>query len=82
MREVGAPSFMVTDGAKEETLGEWKAICRTYCITQHTTEAYYQNQNRAKRRIDDIKQRASLLKTLNECPERYWDFAVWFATDL
>ncbi len=82
IRDIGAPLFLVTDRAKEETLGEWQAICCTYCIKQHTTESYYQNQNHAERQIGDIKRRSSLLMDLHDCPERYWDYAVQYATDL
>lgn len=42
----------------------------------------YQNQNQAERRIADIKRRATLLMSLHEAPERYWDYAVEYAVEL
>lgn len=82
IRFVGAPKFIVVDGAPEENRGEWLKICRTYCIPLHTTEPGYQNQNRAERRIGDIKRRAMLLMSLHGSPERYWDYATEYAVEL
>lgn len=55
IRHTGAPAFIMVDGAPEENKGKWLSICRTYCISQHTSEPGYQNQNKAERRIGDIK---------------------------
>ncbi len=82
IRYIGAPSFILVDSAPEENKGEWLSTCRTYCIPQHATEPEYQNQNRAERRIGDIKRRASLLMSLHSTPERYWDYAVEYAVEL
>lgn len=82
IRYIGAPSFILVDGTPEENKGEWLNICRIYCIPQHTSEPEYQNQNRAERRIGDIKHRASILLSLHNSPERYWDYAVEYAVEL
>ncbi len=55
IRHTGVPAFIMVDGAPEENKGEWLSICRTYCISQHTSEPGYQNQNKAECRIGDIK---------------------------
>ena len=60
IREVGAPPFVTVDAAREENLGEWLSVCRTYCIAQRTSEPNYQNQNRVERRIQDIKRRTRI----------------------
>jgi hypothetical protein len=82
IRYVGVPSYILVDGAPEENKGEWLSVCRTYCIPQHTTEPEYQNQNRAERWIGDIKRRTTVLLSLHEAPERYWDYAAEYAVEL
>ncbi len=82
IRFIGAPSFILVDSAPEENKGEWLNICRTYCIPQHTSEPEYQNQKWAKRRIGDVKRRASILMSLHNSPERYWDYAMEYAVEL
>ncbi len=82
IRQVGAPSFIAVDAAREENLGEWLSVCRTYCISQRTSEPNYQNQNRVERRIQDIKRRARILMSIDSTPNRYWDHAIEYAMDL
>jgi hypothetical protein len=82
IRYIGAPSFIAVDGAPEENKGEWLNICRSFCIPLHTTEPGYQNQNRAECRIGEIKRWASVLMSLHDTPERYWDYAVEYAVEL
>jgi len=55
IRTVGAPLFLISDSAKEENLGEWITICRTFGIPKHSSEPYYQHQNKVERRIQDIE---------------------------
>jgi len=37
---VAAPSYIHTDNAYEEVLGEWKEVCKTYCIPQIASEPH------------------------------------------
>jgi hypothetical protein len=53
-RYVGAPTYIKVDAAREENLGEWLTIGRTYSIPQCTSEPGYQHQNKVERRIQDI----------------------------
>jgi hypothetical protein len=82
IRYVGAPAYLAVDAAREENMGEWLSICRTYCIPQHTSEPMYQNQNRVERRIQDIKRRATVLMSMHDAPNRYWDYAVEYAVEI
>ncbi len=82
IRNVGAPSFILVDGAPEENKGEWLNVCRTYCISQHTSIPEYENQNRVEHRIGDIKCHATLLMSLHSAPERYWDYAIEYTVEL
>ena len=61
IRDVVAPSYVHTDSAYEEVLGEWEEVCKTYCIPQIASESHHQHQNKAERRIQDIKKRSRLL---------------------
>ena len=80
-RDVAAPSYIHTDNAYEEVLGEWEEVCKTNCIPQIASEPHQQHHNKAERRIQDIKRRSRLLMQFNDAPEKYWDFAVESATE-
>jgi hypothetical protein len=82
IRQVGAPLFIAVDAAKEENIGEWLSVCRTYCIPQRTSEPTYQNQNRVERRIQDVKRRTTILMSIHNTPSRYWDYAVEYSVEL
>jgi hypothetical protein len=82
IRYVGAPAYMAVDAAREENMGEWLSICRTFCIPQHTSEPTYQNQNRVERRIQDVKRRATVLMSMHGTPSRYWDYAIEYAVEI
>jgi hypothetical protein len=76
IQDIGAPAFLLTDNAYEEVRAEWEEICKTYCIPQISVEPEHQHQNKAERRIQDIKHKARLLMRIGKAPLRYWDFAV------
>ena len=82
IRQVGAPLYIAVDAAKEENMGEWRTICRTYCIPQRTSEPMHQNQNRVERRIQDIKRRTTVLMATHTTPSRYWDYAAEYTVEL
>jgi hypothetical protein len=46
--EVGIPKELFSDGAKEETCGEWEQIVKEYHIGTRTTEPHSPWQNRAE----------------------------------
>jgi hypothetical protein len=48
IKDVGAPLFLSSDNAKEENLGEWISICRTFGIQKRSSEPYYQHQNKVE----------------------------------
>jgi hypothetical protein len=82
IREVGAPQYLAVDAAREENMGEWLSVCRTYCIPQHTSEPSYQNQNRVERRIQDVKRRTMVIMSTYSTPSRYWDYGVAYTVEL
>jgi hypothetical protein len=82
IRHVGAPLYIAVDAAREENLGEWLTVCRTYCIPQRTSEPTHQHQNRVERRIQDIKRHTRVLMSIHSAPSKYWDHAVEHAVDI
>ena len=42
IQDIGVPRDLVTDGAKEETLGEWLETTKKFRIRQYVTEPYSQ----------------------------------------
>ena len=60
---------------------KWKEVCKTYCIPQIASKPHHQHQNKAKRRIQDIKKRVRLLMQARDVSENYWDFDVELATE-
>jgi hypothetical protein len=48
IQDIGIPSQLHTDEAKELTIGRWKEICQTHGIKQTQTEPHSPFQNRAE----------------------------------
>ena len=48
LHEVGIPTEMLTDGAKELTISEWGKTCHKHKIRQITTESHTPRQNPAE----------------------------------
>jgi hypothetical protein len=78
----GAPLFLSAGTAKEENLGKWISICRTIAIQKQFSKPFYQHQNKVEHRIQDIKRRASLVMKQYNAPERFWDYACEYITEL
>ena len=54
-RTYGVPKLLVSDNAKEETVGDWSRILKHYLIQQRVTEPYSGWQNRCEGEICDVK---------------------------
>jgi hypothetical protein len=50
IQDIGIPSALHTDGAKELTQGRWKAVCEEYGIKQTITEPYSLIYGRRKKK--------------------------------
>ena len=55
IRRHGAPDVLMSDNAKTQIGKKVTEILRNYHIADHQSEPYYQNQNSAERRIQEIK---------------------------
>ena len=63
VQDVGIPSAMHTDGAREETVGVWGKTIKDLGIRQTTTEPYSAWQNRAESSIKELKK--AVPRTIN-----------------
>ena len=82
VRRIGAMKVMLNDNAKAMTGHAWLDILRTFCIEDHCSEAYHQNQNLAERRGGDLK--TAIIKlfhnTTSRAPLTFWCYAFDFLT--
>ncbi|MGH3054467.1 MAG: hypothetical protein ACRDL7_05760, partial [Gaiellaceae bacterium] len=81
IQDVGIPSTLHTDNAKEETLGRWRDIRLNCQIKQTETEPYSPWQNRAERTIREIKKTVIRLMTRTRMPKSLWDFCMSYVCD-
>ena len=72
--DVGIPSEVLTDGAKELTRGKWKEKCQRYEVVQRITEPYSTWQNHAEREGGIIKRKIRSLMRKTNTPVRLWDY--------
>ena len=68
----GAPDVLLSDNAKAFLSHDVADILRHYRIQQNTSEPYYQHQNLAERRIQDIKRRINALLDRTGSPDDLW----------
>ena len=74
LHEVGIPSEMMTDGARELTLFEWGKICVRHKIKQSRTEAHSTWQNPAELGGGVAKRKVRHLMKSKACPVVLWDY--------
>ena len=71
IRKVGAPIGMRSDNAKAEIHGRTKDIMRMYEIDDKQSEPYYQHQNPAERKIQDVKKTMNSIMDRTGCPTKW-----------
>ena len=82
VHEVGVPNELLTDGAKELTLGNWGKTCRRRNIHMATTEPHSPWQNHAERIGGIIKRRVKFLMRRSHTPVRLWDYCWEYASSI
>ena len=82
LHEVGIPSELLTDGAKELTQSEWGKSCRRHKIRQLTTEPHTPRQNPAEFAGGMIKRKVRHLMRRTSTPVRLWDYCWVYAAEL
>lgn len=72
--KTGVPEVLVSDGAKEEILGEVEKRSRYYRIRQLVTEPYSPWQDKAEGAIREIKKAIRFHSVRTRSPRRLWCF--------
>jgi hypothetical protein len=81
-RTYGVPQLLVSDNAKEETLGDWGRITKHYLIRQRTTEPHSGWQNCCEDEIREVRRHLARIMSLHRCPDAFWDFALEYVVHL
>jgi hypothetical protein len=76
IRDVGIPSELMTDDAREITGGKWKQVVTDYQVRQNLAEPYSQFQNRAEGAIRELKRGVNRAMQKVNAPKRLWDFCA------
>jgi IS30 family transposase len=82
IHEVGIPSSLHSDDAKELMQGKFKDLCKEFNIPCTYTEPYSPWQNRAENAIRELKRHVRRKMLANKVPPRLWDFCVKWSSDI
>ena len=82
IHEVGIPTSLHTDGAKELRKGEWGKICRKRHIHQTETEPHSPWQNPSEYSIGTIKRHSRQILRRTLCPIRLWDYCFEYTAEI
>jgi hypothetical protein len=82
LQDIGIPSALHTDGAKELNQGRWKSVCEEFGIKQTLTEPYSPWQNRAEINIREAKKSIQRLMSRTNTPKALWDYCACYVADL
>jgi IS30 family transposase len=82
IHEVGIPSSLHSDDAKELMQGKFKDLCKEFHIPCTYTEPYSPWQNRAENAIRELKRHVRRKMLANKVPPRLWDFCVKWSSDI
>lgn len=81
--DVGVPTSLHTDGAKELTIGKWKDVRDKHGgIKQTTVEPFSPWQNRAEAEIREVKKQVRIIMQRTNAHKRLWDFCVEFVSEV
>jgi hypothetical protein len=70
-REYGVPRMLVSDNAKEESLGDWGRVAKQSLLIQRMTDAYSGWQNWCDTEIREFQKHFQRILFLNKCPEAF-----------
>lgn len=82
VHEIGIPSEIHSDGAKEIALGQYRKLMTKYSIFHSMTEPYSPWQNYAEDCIRIIKNSARYFMQASQTPIRLLDHALMYACDI
>ena len=82
IREVGAPNCLISDNSKVQIGAKVHSLLRYFTIKDHQIEQYYQNQNYAERRIQEIKRFCNTIMDRTGTPPEMWLLCLMFVVFL
>ncbi len=82
IQDIGIPSEMHNDDAKEQTLGKWLEVMRKYQIKQTLSEPYSPWQVRAEGAIRECKKSTRQLMESTRAQKCLWDFCAVYACEI
>jgi len=82
IQDIGIPSSLHTDNAKEMTSGQWDTVRKDHQIKQTVTEPFSPFQNRAEIGIKELKKHVRRLMSKTKTPKRLWDFCAQYAAEV
>jgi hypothetical protein len=82
IHEVGIPSSLHLDDAKELMQGKFKELCKQYHIPCTYTEPHSPWQNRAENAIRELKRHVRRKLLSSKAPAKLWDFCVKWSSDI
>ena len=80
--EVGLPSELMNDGAKELVHGEWGKKCRRHDVPVKTTEPHSPWQNQAELSGGIIKRKLRRMMQRSNTPIRLWDYCWEYVSNV
>lgn len=81
VQDIGIPSHIHTDGAREMTRGEWKEYCDLLGIKMTHVEAHSTFQNKVELGIKELKHDLKNRMILTKTPSRLWDYCLEYCAD-
>jgi hypothetical protein len=82
IQDIGIPSALHTDDAKELTSGKWREVCTNHDIKQTLTEPYSPFQNCAEVNIQELKKHVRRVMGKTKTPKRLWDSCASYVAEL
>jgi hypothetical protein len=82
IQDVGIPSSLHTDDAKELTSGKWEQVRKEHGIKQTIAEPYSPFQNRTEVNIRELKKHVRHLMSRTKTPKRSWDFCSRYVSEI
>lgn len=82
IQDIGIPSHMHSDNAKELNQGKWKQCLTEYQIKHTNTEPHSPWQNRAEGAIRELKKHTVRIMAKTNTPQRLWDYCVTYVAEI
>jgi hypothetical protein len=82
IQDIGIPSQLHSDNAKELEHGKWKQILTDFQIKHTTTEPHSPWQNCAEGAIREMKKHTVCLISKTNTPQRLWDYCMTYVAEI